>query len=71
MAWYPALRLALRAPRRYPQWLYRLVKKALQEKCISYSGTATIIREYIYATNAAKLSVKVLVPEYANRPIWY
>lgn len=47
--------------------IYRLVKQALQEKRISYSGTATAMREYIHATDAAKLSVQILAPKYANR----
>lgn len=47
--------------------IYRLVRQALQEKRISYSGTASAMREYIHATDAAKLSVQILAPEYANR----
>lgn len=47
--------------------IYRLVRQALQEKRISYSGSASAMREYIHATDAAKLSVQILAPEYANR----
>lgn len=47
--------------------IYRLVRQALQEKRISYSGTASAMREYIHATDAAKLSVQILAPEYTNR----
>lgn len=47
--------------------IYRLLKQALQDSHIAYSGAAHAMREYIHATDAAKLSVQILVPEYANR----
>lgn len=47
--------------------IYRLVRQALQERRISYSGTANAMREYIHTTDAAKLSVQILAEEYANR----
>lgn len=47
--------------------IYRLLKQALQDSHIAYSGSAHAMREYIHATDAAKLSVQILAPEYANR----
>lgn len=47
--------------------IYRLIRQALQEKRIFYGGTANAMREYIHAADAAKLSVQILAPEYANR----
>jgi UDP-glucose 4-epimerase len=47
--------------------IHRLLKQALQERRIAYSGAANAMREYIHATDAAKLSVQILAPEYANR----
>lgn len=47
--------------------IYRLVRQALQERRISYSGTANAMREYIHTTDAAKLSVQILADDYANR----
>lgn len=47
--------------------IYRLLKQALFDKRIDYSGAANAMREYIHVTDAAKLSVQILAEEYANR----
>lgn len=47
--------------------IYRLLKQALEGQSILYSGAAEAMREYIHVTDAAKLSVQILAPEYANR----
>lgn len=47
--------------------IYRLLKQALEQKTITYSGSGEAMREYIHVTDAAKLSIKVLDEEYANR----
>jgi UDP-glucose 4-epimerase len=47
--------------------IFRLLKQALFDKRIDYSGAANAMREYIHVTDAAKLSVQILEQEYANR----
>jgi UDP-glucose 4-epimerase len=47
--------------------IFRLLKQALERKAITYSGSGDAMREYIHVTDAAKLSVKILDDEYANR----
>ena len=49
--------------------IYRLIKQALLEGKISYYGTGEEIREFIHAKDAAKISVKILNPEFANQSI--
>ena len=49
--------------------IYRLIKQALLEGKISYYGTGEEIREFIHAKDAAKISVKILTPEFANQSI--
>lgn len=47
--------------------IYRLLKQALVQKTIAYSGSGDAMREYIHVSDAAKLSVKILDEEYVNR----
>lgn len=47
--------------------IYGLLRQALQSGSIHYAGSGDAMREYIHVTDAAKLSVQVLAPEYANR----
>jgi UDP-glucose 4-epimerase len=47
--------------------IHILLKQALEKKSITYDGSGDAMREYIHVTDAARLSVQVLAPEYANR----
>lgn len=47
--------------------IYRLLRQALDEGRIRYSGSADSMREYIHVADAARLSVRVLSEEFANR----
>jgi UDP-glucose 4-epimerase len=47
--------------------IYRLINEALEKKSITYVGSREAMREYIHVIDAAKLSVKILDAEYANR----
>jgi len=47
--------------------IFRLLKQALEDKSITYSGSGEAMREYVHVVDAAKLSVQILGEEYANR----
>jgi UDP-glucose 4-epimerase len=47
--------------------VFRMLQQALSENCITYGGNGDAIREYIHVTDAARLSMKILEPGYANR----
>lgn len=47
--------------------IHMLLKQALEKKSITYGGSGDAMREYIHVTDAARLSVKILAPEFANR----
>jgi UDP-glucose 4-epimerase len=47
----------------------RFIRQALKEKKISYEGSKDAIRDYIHVENAARMSVDILKPEYANEYI--
>lgn len=47
--------------------IYRLIRDALEKKEITYAGSKAAMREYIHVLDAAKLSVRILGEEYANR----
>jgi UDP-glucose 4-epimerase len=47
--------------------IYRLLRQALADRRIHYSGSSESMREYIHVTDAAKLSVQILDEQYANR----
>jgi UDP-glucose 4-epimerase len=47
--------------------IYRLLKQALEQRSIKYDGSAEAMREYIHVRDAARLSVRILADEFANR----
>ena len=47
--------------------IFRLLKQALEQRSITYEGSAEAMREYIHVRDAARLSVRILADEYANR----
>lgn len=47
-------------------WIYKVLTQALVEGRITRQGNGEGIREYIHVADAARSSVEVLVPEYAN-----
>ena len=49
--------------------VYRIIEEAINEKRITYSGDGDEIREYIHASDAAKLSVDVAEDDQYNKEI--
>ncbi len=49
--------------------IYRLLRQALHDRKIQYSGDGEELREYIHVSDAARASVEILSPEYANQHI--
>ncbi len=47
--------------------IYRMLYEALEQHSITYHGSGEAIREYIHVEDAARMSVQVLAPEFANR----
>jgi UDP-glucose 4-epimerase len=47
--------------------IYRMLSEALERHSITYHGSGEAIREYIHVEDAARMSVQVLAPEFANR----
>jgi len=47
--------------------VFRMLQQALENQCITYGGDGEAVREYIHVTDAARLSVQILEPKYANR----
>ena len=47
--------------------IHRILKQALEEKEITYQGSPKAVREYIHVYDAARLSMKILDEQYANR----
>jgi hypothetical protein len=47
--------------------LNRMLFEAVNQHTITYRGSGEAIREYIHVEDAARLSVQVLAPEFANR----
>lgn len=47
--------------------IYRMLHEAIQDHTITYHGSGNAIREYIHVEDAARMSVQVLSPEFANR----
>ena len=69
-AHHPALRLALRTPGRRPQrHLPHPALSALADGAVTYQGTGEEQREYIHVADAARLSVRILDPEFANQHV--
>lgn len=50
-------------------WIYKIIKQALNEGKITRHGDGEEIREYIHVKDAAKLSVKILENKYENRNV--
>lgn len=49
--------------------VHRYLRQALDERRISANGTGDELREYIHVEDAARLSVDILAPEYANQQV--
>ncbi|MEK7485618.1 MAG: NAD(P)-dependent oxidoreductase [Planctomycetota bacterium] len=49
--------------------IYRLLYQALHHQKITYGGTGNELREYIHVYDAAKASVRILAPEFANQHV--
>jgi UDP-glucose 4-epimerase len=47
--------------------IYRMLHEAVDRHSITYQGSGEAIREYIHVEDAARMSVQVLAPEFANR----
>jgi UDP-glucose 4-epimerase len=47
--------------------IYRMLHEAVEKHSITYQGSGEAIREYIHVEDAARMSVQVLAPEFANR----
>lgn len=47
--------------------IYRFVKEAMETGSITYYGSPDAVREYIHVGDAARCSVEILKPEYANQ----
>ncbi|MCC6917231.1 NAD-dependent epimerase/dehydratase [Nitrosomonas sp.] len=47
--------------------IYRMLYEAIQNHSVTYHGSGDAIREYIHVEDAARMSVQVLAPEFANR----
>jgi UDP-glucose 4-epimerase len=59
---------SLYGPRADPHnGVFRMLQQALEDNCITYGGNGEAVREYIHVTDAARLSVQILQPRYANR----
>jgi UDP-glucose 4-epimerase len=56
-----------RADERNSVWRY--LRQGLREGRIAFPGTGEEVREYVHARDAAKLSVDILDPAYANRHV--
>jgi UDP-glucose 4-epimerase len=49
--------------------VHRYLRQALDERRISANGTGDELREYIHVEDAARLSVEILTPEFANQQV--
>lgn len=49
--------------------IFRILRSALEDGVVTYQGTGDEQREYIHVEDAARLSVKILAPEYANQHV--
>lgn len=50
-------------------WIYSILRQALEEKKITRKGNGEEIREYVHVHDAARLSVKILDDKYRNECI--
>ncbi len=49
--------------------VYRLIRQALTEECLRYSGTGDEVREYIHVVDAAEASAEILDKNFENEII--
>lgn len=49
--------------------MYRIVRHALESREIVYEGHPEALREYVHVEDAARSSVEMLKPEFANQPV--
>ena len=47
--------------------IYRMLHEAVAHHSITYKGSGEALREYIHVEDAARMSVQILAPEFANR----
>ena len=47
--------------------IYRMLQEAVVHHSITYKGSGEAMREYIHVEDAARMSVQILAPEFANR----
>ncbi|WP_164503221.1 NAD(P)-dependent oxidoreductase [Nitrosomonas sp. JL21] len=47
--------------------IYRMLQEAVEHHAITYKGSGEAMREYIHVEDAARMSVQILAPEFANR----
>ncbi|MCE7915775.1 MAG: NAD(P)-dependent oxidoreductase [Nitrosomonas sp. PRO4] len=47
--------------------IYRMLHEAVAHHSITYKGSGEAMREYIHVEDAARMSVQILAPEFANR----
>ncbi len=47
--------------------IYRMLQEAVAHHSITYKGSGEALREYIHVEDAARMSVQILAPEFANR----
>ena len=47
--------------------IYRMLQEAVEHHSITYKGSGEAMREYIHVEDAARMSVQILAPEFANR----
>ena len=47
--------------------IYRMLHEAVAHHSITYKGSGDALREYIHVEDAARMSVQILAPEFANR----
>ena len=49
--------------------IYRFVREALEGRRISYFGHPTALREYVHVEDAARVTLEILEPQFANQNI--
>jgi len=47
--------------------IYRMLHEAVEQHSVTYKGSGEAMREYIHVEDAARMSVQILAPEFANR----
>ena len=49
--------------------IHRFIQQAITQSRIAYQGSANALREHIHVLDAARASVKILEPEFANKHV--